>query len=244
MDPHTPERVRLTVPGLGAVEAWVARAVPGAAELVFNGLPPAPARVLHRRAAVLQSLPPDPPGRVEATLLAVPDRRGTLRADIVHALLAVPDLPPRAPGPAAPEPGPAGSAGSPAPGRAVRAADVHAAYAAAPAPERRGAERVHVLRAVAIHHPGTARPVHARTEDVSEQGLAVAGAYELSRGDLVRLKVMLDEHRPLEAIGEVRRGASAGRHGVQLVQMRPQDRLWLERWLAAERAAARAALLA
>lgn len=235
MDPHTPERVRLTVPGLGAVEAWVARAVPGAAELVFNGQPPAPARVLHRRAAVLQSLPPDPPGRIEATLLAVPDRRGTLRADIVHALLAVPD----GPAPAldaldAPD----------APGLTVRPADVHAAYAAVPAPERRGAERVHVLRAVAIHHPGTARPVHARTEDVSEQGLAVAGAYELSRGDLVRLKVMLDEHRPLEAIGEVRRGASAGRHGVQLVRMRPQDRLWLERWLAAERAAARAALLA
>lgn len=243
MDPHTPERVRLTVPGLGAVEAWVARAVPGAAELVFNGQPPAPARVLHRRAAVLQSLPPDPPARVEATLLAVPDRRGTLRADIVHALLAVPDMP----APVAPEPV-AGSAEpvapAPAPGLTVRAADVHAAYAAAPAAERRGAERVHVLRAVAIHHPGTLRPVHARTEDVSEQGLALAGAYELSRGDLVRLKVMLDEHRPLEAIGEVRRGASAGRHGVQLVRMRPQDRLWLERWLATERAAARAALLA
>jgi hypothetical protein len=223
-----PERVRLTIPGLGAVEAWVARAVPGAAELVFAARPPAPARLLHRRAAILDALAATAPGPLHALLLAVPDARGALRPDAVHALFDAAALgaPAGAAVPAAARPAP--------PGAASR-----------PAFERRAADRVQVLRAVSLHHPGVAAGIHARTDDVSAAGVGIVGAYELTRGDVVRVRLMLEQTRALEAIGEVRRQhTGSARHGVQLVRMRPQDRLWLERWLARERAAALAALRA
>ncbi|MCW3017241.1 MAG: PilZ protein [Solirubrobacterales bacterium] len=202
------ERVRLTVPGLGGVNALVARAVPGAAELVFEGEPPAPARVLHRRSARMSSLPPSPPAELVATLLAVPDARGALRPDVIHALLEQPDI----------------ELVSPA------------------RRDRRTDARVTVLRAVSIHHPGEATGIRARTEDVSLQGVGLRGAAELARGDLVRLRILLDDQRVLHAVGEVRRRTGHDGHGVQLVRMRPQDRTWLQRWLTAQRAAALAAL--
>jgi hypothetical protein len=199
-----PERVRLTVPGLGEVDALVARAVPGAAELVFAGEPPAPARVLHRRVARIASLAPAPPDELRATLLAVRDAGGRLRPDVVHALLEQPgaQLTPQVP------------------------------------PDRRTSARVSVLRAVSIHHPGQVRGIQARTQDVSPAGVGLRGAVALARGDLVRLRITLDDQRALEAVGEVRRRTGLDGHGVQLVRMRPQDRLWLQRWLAAQRAAA------
>lgn len=193
------EYVRVVLPGLGAATALVAKAVPGAAELVFVETPPAPARTLHRRRARLQSVSPAPPAELDATLLAVPDGRGVLRADAVRALLEDP-----------PETVEAEAVG-----------------------DRRSAFRVPVSRTVSIHQPGEISGVVARTEDVSAVGIAVAGAVDLARGDLVRLRVLLDGARPLDAIGEVRRARASGRHGLQLVRMRPQDRLWLERWLAA-----------
>ncbi|MCW2999406.1 MAG: PilZ protein [Solirubrobacterales bacterium] len=205
-----PERVRLTVPGLGGVDALVARAVPGAAELVFTGQPPAPARLLHRRVARIASVPPAAPGELRATLLAVPDARGALRPDVVHAVLDRPD----------------------------------AQLAPQPPPDRRTATRVSAWRAVIVHHPGQAHGIRARTEDVSLDGVGLRGAVELARGDLVRLRITLDDQRALDAVGEVRRRTGVDGHGVQLVRMRPQDRLWLQRWLAAQRAAALAALTA
>lgn len=213
-----PERVRLTVPGVGAVDAVVVRAVPGAAELLLTGPPPAPARVLHRRPARIASLPPAPPDVLPATLLAVPDAHGALRADLVLALFAI------RPGDAAPAPADPAAAGG-------------ADDAPAGAPDRRAAIRVPVLRAVSIHHPGVVTGIQARTQDVSAAGLSLRGTSALVLGDLVRLRLMLDREHPLDAVGEVRRRAGADHHGVQLVRMRPQDRIWLQRWLAAQQQA-------
>ncbi len=203
-----PERAQLIVPGLGAVQVLVARAVPGAAELVFLDDPPAPARVLHRRHVRLTSVPPTPAAERRAMLLAVPDARGSLRVDVVHALLHDP------------------------------LAELHGTVPQ----ERRTAARVTVLRAVSIHHPGQVVGAQALTYDLSVGGVGVRGAVELSRGDIVRLRIALEQARPVDAIGEVRRTAGVDGHGLQLVRMRPVDRLWLQRWLTDQRAAALAAL--
>lgn len=203
-----PERVRLTVPGLGVADVLVARAVPGAAELVFLEEPPAPVRMLHRRSVRITSLPPAPTAERRGLLLGVPDARGDLRPDVVHALLHDP---------------------------------LDELEGSVPH-ERRTGVRVTVLRAVSVHHPGQVVGAQALTSDVSIGGIGVRGAVELARGDIVRVRVALEEERPLEAIGEVRRQAGAGEHGLQLVRMRPADREWLQRWVSAQRAAALAAL--
>ncbi|WP_354700770.1 hypothetical protein DSM112329_01057 [Paraconexibacter sp. AEG42_29] len=201
------ELARLVVPGVGSARVLVTRAVEGAAELVFAEAPPAPTRTLHRRVVLLTSLPPAPAAERVATLLAVPDEHGRLRTDTVWAVLEAPV-----------------DGTGPVP------------HTAAPsAAERRSAIRVPVDRTISIHHPGVVAGMVARTEDLSAAGVAVSGAAALTRGDLVRLRLRLDGGRPLDAIGEVRRRDAADRHGLQLVQMRPQDRLWLERWLAAHR---------
>jgi hypothetical protein len=203
-----PERAHLIVPGLGAVDVLVARAVRGAAELVFLEEPPAPARMLHRRHVRITSVPPAPAGEHRAMLLAVPDSRGALRTDIVHALLHDP---------------------------------LDELHGTVPEDRRTGV-RISVLRAVSVHHPGQVVGAQALTSDLSVGGVGLRGAVELARGDVVRLRIALEEARPVDAIGEVRRTAGLDGHGVQLVRMRPVDRLWLQRWLAAQRAAALAAL--
>jgi hypothetical protein len=83
----SPERVRLVVPRVGMVEALVARAVPGAVELVFTAVPPARPRFLHRRTGRVESLGPAPEA-VVGTLLAVPTPSGGVREDAVHVLYA------------------------------------------------------------------------------------------------------------------------------------------------------------
>jgi hypothetical protein len=83
----SPERVRLVVPRVGSVEAHVARAVPGAVELLFAEAPPAPPRFLHRRAGRVESLAPTP-AVVVGTVLAVPTASGGVRDDAVHVLYA------------------------------------------------------------------------------------------------------------------------------------------------------------
>lgn len=200
--------MRLTVPGLGAVDVLVARAVPGAAELVFLEQPPAPVRMLHRRSVRISSVPPAPGAERRGMLLGVPDARGRWRADVIHALLHDP------------------------------LGELHGSVA----PERRTGVRVSVLRAVSVHHPGQVVGAPALTSDVSIDGVGLRGAVELARGDIVRLRIALEEERPVDAIGEVRRQAAAGDHGLQLVRMRPVDREWLQGWLAQQRAVALAAL--
>jgi hypothetical protein len=216
----TAECVRLEIDDIGAVDAFVARAVPGAAELLFAGPAPAPARVLHRRSARLTPLPPAGTAELRVTLRALPDAHGAIRADAIVALWAV----------AAAEP-----AVTPPP-RSPLAAPAPAPAAPAPAAsERRGAVRVALRRPVNIHRPGVITDITAQTEDVSETGVSLTGAPALARGDLVRLRLLLDGGRPLDAIGEVRRRTGRGHHGLQLVHLRPQDRLWLERWLTIHR---------
>lgn len=202
-----PECVRLQLDGLGAVDAFVTRAVAGAAELLFAAPPPVPARVLHRRTARLSPVPPAGADELRVTLRVLPDAAGGLRPDAVLALWDA------APGASSPAPAPP----------------------PVPAANRRAAVRLALHRPVTIVRPGDHTGVPARTEDLSAGGLAVAGGPVLTRGDVVRLRLLLDGGRPLEAVGEVRRRAGGGRHGLRLVQLRPQDRLWLERWLAAHR---------
>jgi hypothetical protein len=217
----TAECVRLEIDDIGAVDAFVARAVPGAAELLFAGPAPAPARVLHRRPARLTPLPPAGTAELRVTLRALPDARGAVRADAIVALWAAAAGEPEAtPPPRSPLVVPAPEPAAPAP---------------ASAPERRGAVRVALRRPVSIHRPGVVSDIAALTEDVSETGVSLTGAPALARGDLVRLRLLLDGGRPLDAIGEVRRRTGQGHHGLQLVHLRPQDRLWLERWLAIHR---------
>jgi hypothetical protein len=80
------ERVRLFVDRIGAVEAVVARLVPGAAELVFTSAPPAPARLMHRRTGRTEGVGDDPPAITTGTILAVAGPSGQVREDIVHFL--------------------------------------------------------------------------------------------------------------------------------------------------------------
>jgi hypothetical protein len=205
------ECVRLEIDGIGAADAFVARAVPGAAELLFAAPAPAPVRVLHRRTAHLTPLPPTGAAGLRVTLRAVPDHLGAMRPDAVVALWSLAEQEPADP-----------------------SADDDRPATGAP-PDRRGAARIALRRPVDVHPPGVVTGIAAHTEDLSETGVGLAGAPSLARGDLVRLRVLLDGDRALEAIGEVRRRASPDRHGLQLIHMRPQDRLWLERWLAVHR---------
>ncbi len=203
-----PERAQLTVPGIGSVAVLVARAVPGAAELVFAADPPAPARMLHRRQVCVAPIPPAASAARRAMLLAVPDSRGALRADVMHAVFENP------------------------------LEELHASVQ----PERRTAARTTVLRAVSVHHPGRVVGVQALTQDLSLDGIGLRGAVELSRGDVVRLRISLEHAEPVDAIAEVRRAVGADAHGLQLVRMRASDRVRLQGWLAEQRAAALAAL--
>jgi PilZ domain len=88
------ERVRVLVPRLTTVDAVVVRVVTGAAELALLKRPEMPLRFLHRRKATI--VPPAGDRRVDGTLLAVPDRDGKVRDDLLHFLQAVvPLAPPR-----------------------------------------------------------------------------------------------------------------------------------------------------
>jgi hypothetical protein len=87
------ERVRILVPRVATIEAVVARAVSGAAELALVQRPAIPPRFLHRKRATIVSLAGD--GRVDGTLLAVPGEGGRVRDDLVHFLEVVVPLAPR-----------------------------------------------------------------------------------------------------------------------------------------------------
>lgn len=83
--PATAPTLRVLVHGGPAMEALLARAVPGAAELVLVGGPPLQARFLHRRAATLVS--EEEQRRLDVTLLAV-EGDGRVRDDVLHAVWA------------------------------------------------------------------------------------------------------------------------------------------------------------
>ena len=205
-----PERAQLTVPGLGSVTVLVARAVPGARRSpVFAEHPPAPARMLHRRQVRIAPVPPVPSAERRAMLLAVPDSRGTLRADVVHAVFEDPLEELQA----------ADTAGTPHRRPHLRAAG-------------RGASTTR----------GRVVGVQALTQDLSVDGIGLRGAVELSRGDIVRLRIALEHAEPVDAIAEVRRAVGADARGLQLVRMRAADRVRLQQWLTERRAAALAAL--
>ncbi len=84
--------------------------------------------------------------------------------------------------------------------------------------------------------------VQALTQDLSVDGIGLRGAVELSRGDIVRLRIALEHAEPVDAIAEVRRAVGADAAGLQLVRMRAADRVRLQQWLTERRAAALAAL--
>jgi hypothetical protein len=89
------ERVRVLVPRLVTIEAVVARAVAGAAELALLQRPEMPLRFLHRRKATI--VPQSGGGRLDGRLLAVPDAEGKVRDDLLHFLQAVVPLAPPLP---------------------------------------------------------------------------------------------------------------------------------------------------
>jgi hypothetical protein len=78
------ERVRILVPRVASVDAYVVRMVTGAAELLLAGDPGVPVRFLHRRRAAILPLTGD--DRVDGTLLAVPGNGGRVRDDLLHFL--------------------------------------------------------------------------------------------------------------------------------------------------------------
>lgn len=87
--PDDAPRVRVLVDGGPQLEALLARAAPGAAELVLVGRAGAGARFLHRRRATLVD---DAEGRrLDVTLLAVAGDGGRVRDDVVHAVSLGPD---------------------------------------------------------------------------------------------------------------------------------------------------------
>lgn len=89
----TPERVRVVVPNVLSLDAVVARAVPGAAELALTTAPPLSPRFLHRRRAVV--LPVQGEGRLEGMLLAVAGQHGGVRDDVLRVLEDVASTPGR-----------------------------------------------------------------------------------------------------------------------------------------------------
>jgi hypothetical protein len=87
------ERVRILVPRVATVEAVVARAVEGAAELALLERAAVPVRFLHRKRATL--VPPGADARVDGTLFAVPGPEGRVRDDLLHFVQAAVPLAPR-----------------------------------------------------------------------------------------------------------------------------------------------------
>jgi hypothetical protein len=72
-------RVRLHIPGFGAVDAEVTSSVVGAAELTLRAEPPIPTRFLNRAGVMLETVPQihgEPTERTWGRLSAVPGRRG------------------------------------------------------------------------------------------------------------------------------------------------------------------------
>jgi hypothetical protein len=82
---HDP-RVRLHIPGLGAIDAEVTRAVVGAAELTLRADPPIPTRFLNRAGVMLETIPTTPGeerDRAWGRLSAIPDARGNVNREQV-----------------------------------------------------------------------------------------------------------------------------------------------------------------
>jgi hypothetical protein len=204
----SPERVLLVIPRVGAVEAHVARAVPGAVELLFAAAPPASPRFLHRRTARVESLG-EATEVVIGTILAVPAPSGRVREDAVHVLYAHV---------APPADAPAGG-------------DVIGAGLAPPAPpNRRAHDRISAERPVCVKMAD--RWIAATTRDVSAGGALLTGAQALIPGRLVEVRLELLPTDGIRATGSVTRSGPGGTRGLRLEQMAPQDRLFLRRWLA------------
>jgi hypothetical protein len=91
------ERVRVVVPSVTTLEAYVVRVVPGAAELCLVEGSSVPLRFVHRRPAAVTSH--EGGEELRGMLLAVPDAAGRLRDDLVHFLQAVVPLRQPAPSP-------------------------------------------------------------------------------------------------------------------------------------------------
>jgi hypothetical protein len=92
-------RVRLHIPGLGAIDADVTSAVVGAAELKLRAEPPIPTRFLNRSGVMLETIPRHPGESRDRTwgrLSAIPDRHGRVRREQVWFF--------KTPAPAAPKP--------------------------------------------------------------------------------------------------------------------------------------------
>jgi hypothetical protein len=210
----SPERVRLVVPGLGSVDAHVARAVPGAVELLFASVPPAPPRFLHRRTGRVESLA-TVAEVVVGTLLAVPAPSGGVRADAVHVLYA--------------HVAPWEAATPQAPSGAMPAA----AAAPVPSADRRGHERISAQRPASVRMAD--RWVAATTRDLSATGALLSGGPVLTPGRLVEVRFELLPMESVRATGAVTRSSADGLHGLRLERIAPQDRIFLHRWLQSRR---------
>ncbi len=79
-------RVRLHIPGFGAIDADVTSSVVGAAELTLRAEPPIPTRFLNRAGVMLETIPShisEPRDRTWGRLSAIPDRNGRVHRDQV-----------------------------------------------------------------------------------------------------------------------------------------------------------------
>lgn len=199
------ERVHLVIEGAGRREAAVARAVPGAAELILltsASAAPLPARFLHGRRCRARPADGDGSLSVEGTLRAVPDDEGCIREGVIQLLTDVPET-----------------------------ADDEDAPPSAP-PQRRVHDRVDAIRPVTVvPERFGAGWLDLRTRDISSGGVLVEDDGVLRTGERVRLVLELGSGVPLGASGRVVRTSEEGLAGIRFDPLGSVEARRLERHL-------------
>jgi len=78
-------------------------------------------------------------------------------------------------------------------------------------------------------------PIHARTTNVSEGGLAIRSSSALDRGDLAKLALTLPDNRGIvESKAELVWVDASGRAGLRFLELNKQSRHLLDQWLEEE----------
>lgn len=209
------EPVTLEITGIGALDALVVRAVPGAAELAVPGA--LPARYVAGRRCRLEA--------GSGTLVAARRTDGTIRDDVLHLVLD--------------------PVAAPAPRHVVGAAAYTAIRPQPAAEQRRAFDRVELVRPVLLVPDRTGNAwIDGKTQDLSPGGARISGASRLRRGDRLRLLLELGPGALVDGGGEIVRVDADGVAGVRLDRVSARDQKILARYLRARQAAALAQLRA
>ncbi len=212
------DRVALIVDALAPLPATVAAADRAQATLLLDD-GPIPARMLHRRAAAIETAVDGRRYRADGVVAMVAGRRGKAREDAVAFHFGAAE-------PAAAVP-PAGLAGE----GAALAAGAYAA--AAPTLRRREDRAPAILPVTLVPVHSDLPPARGLTLNVSPGGALLRGPSALESGQELLLHLHLpNEDLPVPAKGEVVRRAGDGLLGVRLDRMRDADRGLVLAWLA------------